>query len=76
MSAVIDPLPPIPAGQARAFRLCSCGFAGWYDYKPFSLSVPIIVFPCGHDPRGARCIDEAEFFAAVEAYLALEGQAA
>jgi hypothetical protein len=58
-------LPPIRTGEARAFRQCSCGRVGWYDYLPYSLSVPILAFPCGHDPQAARYITEDEFHAAI-----------
>lgn len=58
-------LPPIRKGEARAFRQCNCGRVGWYDYRPYSLAVPILAFPCGHDPQGARYISEDEFHAAL-----------
>ncbi len=60
-----EPLPPLRSGEKRAYRQCACGQVGWYDYQPFSLSAPILAFPCGHDAKAARHISEAEFLAAI-----------
>jgi hypothetical protein len=61
---VMEPLPPLTKGLGRAFRKCSCGRLGWYDYVPFSLSVPILAFPCGHNASEAAVIDEQAFYEA------------
>jgi hypothetical protein len=70
MNAAVEPLPPIRDGEKRAFLLCNCGCPGWYDYRPFSLSVPIISLVCGHDHSLAARVSEPEFFASASAYLA------
>ncbi|MBN8844810.1 MAG: hypothetical protein J0H88_16335 [Sphingomonadales bacterium] len=62
--AHIPPLPPVRNGEKRAFRQCICGRVGWYDFAPYSASVPILAFPCGHDARSASPISEEQFFAA------------
>ena len=76
MSAQLEPLPPIRKGELRAFLECNCGMPGWYDFVPYSLSVPIISLKCGHDHRLARRIDEQQFFASCAAHLACVEQAA
>ena len=57
-------LPPVEKGHRRAFKRCSCGCVGFYDYVPYSLSTAILVMPCGRDGKLAASIDEAEFLAA------------
>jgi hypothetical protein len=58
-------LPPVGKNQARAFRKCTThGQVGWYDYTPYSLSVPIAVMPCGCGRESMIDISEEEFHAA------------
>lgn len=61
---VMEPLPALAKGFGRAFRKCTCGRVGWYDYVPYSLSVPILAFPCGHNASEAAVIDEPAFYEA------------
>lgn len=44
-----DSLPGPQNWQKRKWLRCQyCGQVASYDYQPFSLSTPIIAFPCGH----------------------------
>lgn len=60
----VSPLPPVRGNDARAFRKCTThGNVGWYDYTPYSLSVPIFVMPCGCGKDSMTVISEDEFHA-------------
>lgn len=41
---------PLPQSwQKRDWLQCKrCGYIAYYDYQPYSLSSPILTFPCGH----------------------------
>jgi len=61
-------LPALRKGAARAFCKCTMhGRVGWYDYIPYSLSVPIFVMPCGCGHGGMTRVGEEEFYSALSA---------
>lgn len=44
------PVPPVAKRLERQWVTCThCGWTGYYDYLPYSLSGGIIVMNCGHD---------------------------
>lgn len=41
--------PPILSGYKRQWVKCNeCGRVAYYDFIPFSLSMPVMTLPCGH----------------------------
>ncbi|MBO9624121.1 MAG: hypothetical protein J7500_15545 [Sphingomonas sp.] len=60
----VEALPELRPNERRAFRKCTAhGQVGWYDYVPYSLSVPIAVMPCGCGRESMIDISEEEFHA-------------
>lgn len=58
-------IPPVRAGYNRQWLRCrECGWVGYYDYLPYSLSNPIMTTGCGHGAAlrdlGCDSITEAE----------------
>lgn len=43
-------------GQCRAWVLCKCGRAFYYDYTPYGFGGFIVISPCGHEVREMRTI--------------------
>lgn len=42
-------LPKLAPHLERAFLRCNeCGAVYWYDFQPFSISMPVVTKPCGH----------------------------
>jgi hypothetical protein len=42
-------IPPVQPGYKRAWMRCRhCGNIAYRDYVPYSLSNPVLVFPCKH----------------------------
>jgi hypothetical protein len=55
--------------EKRQWVKCNrCGWVGYYDYTPYSLSNPIRTLGCPHDFRSAKNISEAEAVSAIHAF--------
>jgi hypothetical protein len=44
----------VKKGMERNWYKCKCGVLGYIDYRPYSLSSPILAMPCGHMMSDAK----------------------
>lgn len=58
----LSTLPPVIKGFSRTWVQCAeCGWVGYYDYQPWSLSDPILTLGCNHHfSENRRALTESE----------------